>query len=219
MITFMPKWWSLVDTVMNEWGWSMRSSLAVTLIAWSVGLLACSGGGERRSAERSGDQAVTPDTPAAAAVDSGVALAMRDAKGKELGTLRLTDAGQGISVAGRLTGLPPEEHGIHLHTTGKCEPPKFTSAGDHWNPTNRQHGTMNPQGPHLGDLPNFTVTQDGSATIEAATTGGSLRGSNALLDSDGAAVVVHARRDDYKSQPAGNAGDRIACGVVGSGKR
>jgi Cu-Zn family superoxide dismutase len=144
---------------------------------------------------------------------------MRDAAGKDLGTLTLTEGNPTITVAGRLSGLPPGEHAIHLHTVGRCEPPKFESAGDHWNPTNRQHGTDSPRGPHLGDLPNFTVSRDRSALIEAPTPGGTLRGDTALLDSDGAAVVVHARRDDYKTQPAGNSGDRIACGVVEGGER
>ena len=192
----------------------MQSSIAASLLLASGIALAACGESGRRGAEPARDTTAGRDSPAAGAADSGVTAAMRDSSGKELGTLTLTDAGQGIRITGRLSGLPPGEHAIHLHTTGRCDPPKFESAGDHWNPTNRQHGTQNPQGPHLGDLPNFTVGQDGSATIDATTPGGSLRGSNALLDSDGAAVVVHAKRDDYKSQPAVNAGERIACGIV-----
>jgi Cu-Zn family superoxide dismutase len=143
---------------------------------------------------------------------------MRDRDGKDLGTLTLTDAGKGISVAGRVTGLPPGEHGIHLHTVGRCDPPGFDSAGDHWNPTNRKHGTGSAGGPHLGDLPNLTVGQDRSVAVQSTTPGGTLRGENALLDNDGAAVVVHAKRDDYKSQPSGDSGDRVACGVVTAGR-
>jgi Cu-Zn family superoxide dismutase len=142
---------------------------------------------------------------------------MRDANGRALGTLSVTEAANGITVAGRLTGLPPGAHAIHLHTIGKCEPP-FTSAGGHWNPTNRQHGRDNPQGPHLGDLPNITVSADSSASVDVASPGGALRGANGLLDDDGAAVVVHAKADDNRTDPAGNAGDRIACGVLPSGK-
>jgi superoxide dismutase, Cu-Zn family len=172
----------------------MHSYTAAILLGSSLALLSC-----REAARR-----------------DSVTVTMHDAAGKDLGTLTLTGDST-ITAAGRLSGLPPGEHAIHLHTTGRCDPPSFESAGDHWNPTNRQHGTQNPEGPHLGDLPNFTVSQDGSATIQATTPGGTLRGTNALLDSDGAAVVVHAKRDDYKTQPSGDSGDRIACGVVGGG--
>ncbi|MBA3257857.1 MAG: superoxide dismutase family protein, partial [Gemmatimonadales bacterium] len=117
-------------------------------------------------------------------------------------------------VSGRLTGLPPGEHAIHLHAVGRCDPPAFESAGDHWNPTNRQHGTASPKGPHLGDLRNVDVARDSSVSVQETAPGGALRGDNALLGGDGAAVVVHASPDDYKSQPSGGSGDRIACGVV-----
>jgi Cu-Zn family superoxide dismutase len=143
----------------------------------------------------------------------GVTATMHDSAGRDLGTLTLTETAQGIEVSGKLAGLPPGEHAIHLHTVGQCEPP-FTSAGGHWNPTNKQHGTQNPQGPHMGDMANFSVGADSSATIQTTTPGGMLRGANGLLDSDGAAVMVHAGADDYRSDPAGNAGARIACGVV-----
>jgi Cu-Zn family superoxide dismutase len=139
---------------------------------------------------------------------------MRDASGQDLGTLTLTPGGQGIAVAGRLTGLPPGEHGIHLHAVGRCDAPKFESAGDHWNPTNSQHGTATPKGPHSGDLPNLTVAGDSSVTVQATTPGGMLRDSLGLLDTDGAAVIVHAKPDDNRTQPSGGSGDRIACGVV-----
>lgn len=140
---------------------------------------------------------------------------MRDGGDKYLGTLTLSESGGSIALSGRLSGLPPGEHGIHLHTVGQCDAPNFEGAGDHWNPTNRKHGKDTPGGPHFGDLPNITVGQDGSVSVQATTPGGTLRGADAALDGDGSAVVVHARRDDYKTQPSGNSGDRIACGVVG----
>jgi Cu-Zn family superoxide dismutase len=184
----------------------MQSRIAATLLAWSLSLVACGDQG-RRDAGR--------DSPPAEPGVSNVTARMRDAAGKDLGTLTLTEAAGAITIAGRLAGLPPGEHAIHLHEVGRCDPPSFESAGAHWNPTNRQHGEQSPQGPHLGDLPNITVAQDRSVMVQATTPGGALRGANPLLDSDGAAVVVHARRDDYRSQPAGDSGDRIACGVVG----
>ena len=179
----------------------MRSFIAAILLAWSLAFVACGEG------------------PPRGATATSATASMRDANGKELGTVKLADTEDGIDVAGRPSGLPPGDHAIHLHAVGRCDPPKFESAGDHWNPTNRQHGTQNEQGPHLGDLPNFTVGQDGSATIQATTPSGTLRGANALLDADGAAVVVHAKADDYKSQPSGDSGDRIACGVVEAVRR
>jgi Cu-Zn family superoxide dismutase len=196
--------------------YEMKTLIAITVLAGSVVLISCGDSARRDAGGAAGDTAATStaDT-AAAASGQKVTASMRDASGKDLGTLSLSVEGsRGIMTAGRLSGLPPGEHGIHLHTAGKCEGPKFTSAGDHWNPTNRQHGTKNPQGPHSGDMPNITVGQDSSSSVEVTSAGGTVRGDNALLDSDGAAVVVHAKPDDYRTQPSGNSGDRIACGVV-----
>jgi Cu-Zn family superoxide dismutase len=195
----------------------MQSPIVAALLAWSVGLAACGDAGRRDAGRDGGGPGAAQDSPTAAPAANNVTAPMRDPAGRDLGTLTLTEGSQGITVAGRLSGLPPGEHAIHLHAVGRCDPPDFKSAGDHWNPTNRQHGTKNPQGPHLGDLPNITVAQDSSVTVQATTPGGMLHGKNELLDGDGAAVVVHARRDDYRTQPSGNSGDRIACGVVTGG--
>ena len=138
---------------------------------------------------------------------------MRDAAGRELGTLTLAPHMGGLMLTGRVQGLPPGTHGIHLHAAGRCEPP-FESAGAHWNPTDRRHGTQNPAGPHLGDMPNVVVASDGSATVNVMTAGGTLGGDDALMDGDGASVVIHAGADDYRTDPSGNSGARIACGVV-----
>lgn len=150
--------------------------------------------------------AATPGTDPVTAV-------VRDAAGTELGTLTLADASGGIAISGTLRGVPPGTHGFHLHTTGQCEP-TFDAAGGHWNPTNAEHGSEVPQGPHYGDLMNVTVGADSMLTVQATTPGGSLRGEHALLDADGAAVMMHANADDYRSQPSGDAGGRVACGVV-----
>jgi Cu-Zn family superoxide dismutase len=139
---------------------------------------------------------------------------MRDASGRDLGTLTLANASGGLVLTGVVRNLPPGTHAVHLHTIGRCDPPSFESAGPHWNPLSRRHGTLNPQGPHLGDMPNFVVASDGSATIDVMTPGGTLRGADAALDGDGVAVVIHESADDYRTDPSGNSGSRIACGVV-----
>jgi Cu-Zn family superoxide dismutase len=168
-----------------------------------------------RDDDAANDTAASDSPAAATARDPSVTATMRDASGRDVGSLTLTDAGGGISVSGTLRGLPPGEHGMHIHMVGRCDPPTFESAGEHWNPTTRQHGSENPQGPHLGDLPNVTVGADSTATVHGTASGGSLRGTtNMLLDTDGAAVIVHTSRDDYKTDPSGGSGAPIACGVV-----
>ena len=184
----------------------------LTVAAGALLLAACT----KADDDANNDSATKADSAAAAAVpDPSVTVAMRDSAGRDLGTLTLTDAAGGIAISGTLRGLPPGEHGLHVHMTGQCDAPKFEAAGGHWNPTSKQHGTENPQGPHLGDVPNVTVGTDSTAVVQATTAGGSLRGAtDMLLDADGAALVIHATRDDYKTDPSGGSGARIACGVV-----
>jgi superoxide dismutase, Cu-Zn family len=137
-----------------------------------------------------------------------------NAQGQPAGTAMLTSTGDGVFINAQLQGLPEGTHAIHVHQTGRCEPP-FESAGGHFNPSTREHGFLNPAGQHAGDLPNITVRSDGTAAADVFAPGLALTGgANALLDADGAAIVVHAGVDDYRSNPAGNAGPRIACGVV-----
>jgi superoxide dismutase, Cu-Zn family len=188
----------------------MPSRVTVAFMSLSLALAAC-GRSEQDAADRPPASAdtVAPSAPVEAAV--------RDSAGSELGTVTLSEGTAGITIAGRLTGLPPGEHAIHLHLTGRCDPPAFESAGDHWNPTGARHGSEVPRGPHLGDLTNLTVAKDSSVSVNLTTPGGTLRGENALLDPDGAAVVIHAKPDDYRTQPSGASGDRIACGMVGAG--
>jgi Cu-Zn family superoxide dismutase len=138
-----------------------------------------------------------------------------NAKGDKVGTATLTQTKGGVRVAVNLTQLAPGVHALHIHTTGKCDVPDFTTAGGHFNPGMKQHGKDNPMGAHAGDLPNFTVDAKGrgKATIVAAgvTLGD---GSNSLFHPGGTALMVHASPDDYKTDPTGNAGARIACGVI-----
>jgi superoxide dismutase, Cu-Zn family len=108
-------------------------------------------------------------------------------------------------------GLPPGAHGIHVHAVGRCEAPEFTTAGPHWNPTDRKHGRDNPDGAHHGDLPNIQIGADGRGSLNFVIPSASFA---QLFDSDGAALVVHATADDYRTDPSGNSGGRIACGVI-----
>lgn len=150
---------------------------------------------------------VQPPLPAASAT-------IADAAGRPVARASLQRRTGGFLVHVEAAGLAPGTYGVHLHTVGRCDPPGFASAGAHWNPAGRQHGRDNPAGPHLGDLPNLVVGADGRGTIDAAVAGGLAEGSNPLLDADGAAVVVHAQADDYRTDPSGNSGARIACGVL-----
>lgn len=142
---------------------------------------------------------------------------MVDRNGREWGTLRLVDHPGTIAVTGRLTGLAPGPHGFHIHETGRCDPPTFESAGGHWSPLGKQHGLNNPQGPHMGDMPNLLVDENGIADVNHNNTAGVLRGDGGAMDADGAALVVHTDEDDQVTDPSGNSGDRILCGVIEAG--
>ena len=145
---------------------------------------------------------------------------LKDVNGREVGTLQFEDHGSaGVLVTGSFQNLATGQHGIHFHAVGSCEvATNFSSAGAHFNPAGRQHGLSNPAGPHAGDLPNLEIGQFQNGAYRATTSRVTLgNGGPTLLDADGSAVVVHAAADDQKSDPAGNSGARVACGVIRAG--
>ncbi|MES2495538.1 MAG: superoxide dismutase family protein [Pseudomonadota bacterium] len=138
-----------------------------------------------------------------------------DGQGQTRGKAMISQGKDGVVVDVKAVGLPAGVHAVHVHTTGTCTGPDFTSAGGHWNPEKKQHGHDNPAGAHMGDMPNMTVGADGTGELKTVIKGAMVTGGTSpLFDADGAAVVVHAAADDYKSDPTGNAGGRLACGVI-----
>ena len=152
-------------------------------------------------------------TTALTAKDLTVKLA--DGKGQPVGTAKISENKSGVAIKLEVKNLVPGEHALHFHGTAKCEGPAFTTAGGHFNPTMKQHGKDNPMGSHAGDMANFTVGPKGTAKVTITNSAVTLGdGPNSLFTNGGTAMMIHGKGDDYKTDPAGNAGDRIACGVV-----
>lgn len=173
----------------------MLRSVTTAVLA-ATALAAC-------STSQMGDTAGATDTRTATAT-------LRTAANADVGTVTASETGDGVRIMIDARAMPAGPHGAHVHTTGRCDAPGFESAGGHWNPTSRQHGTANPAGPHAGDAPNLLIGTDGTGSLSITLPGGTMAG---LLDGDGSAFMIHAGADDYRTDPSGNSGGRIACGV------
>jgi superoxide dismutase, Cu-Zn family len=191
------------------------------LVAATLALVACNGDQPGVAGDPTLTDTVAPGQ-APVAVGVGTAAdartALLNAQGDTVGTATLREMGQGVQIALSVRGLPPGEKGFHVHQVGRCDPPAFESAGSHFAPQGREHGFENPAGPHAGDLRNIVVGSDGTAQQEFTAENVTLRdGPNSLFDADGTSLVIHAGPDDYRTDPSGNSGDRIACGVITRG--
>jgi Cu-Zn family superoxide dismutase len=178
-----------------------KEKIAMKRLAWVFAILILIGG-KAYGQPKAGD-------PAGSAT-------IINSNGEPVGSATLTQGPQSVTIAVEVSQLPPGRHGFHIHAIGKCDPPDFQTAGGHFNPFDKKHGLKNPEGPHAGDLPNLEVGPDGKGKIEATVGGLTLgkEGLAVLLDSKGTAVVIHAGPDDEVTDPAGNSGARIACGVI-----
>lgn len=199
-------------------------SSASILIVGALSLAACSK--LEAPSDNATADAVTAENGAAVNMGGDKAMAgvpttanFNGGDGALLGTVTISEDPNGLVMNINAVGMPAGVHGIHLHEKGLCEGPKFESAGGHWNPAGKKHGRDNPAGAHAGDLANLTVTANGTANVSVSVADAKMSsGAMMLADTDGTALVIHAKADDYKTDPSGDSGDRIACAVVAKGR-
>ncbi|SDM96633.1 superoxide dismutase, Cu-Zn family [Fictibacillus solisalsi] len=182
---------------------------SVGILSLGILLSACSSNNNMKSDPKSeGASSMSKSSP--------ITVQLMNSHGQKAGIATLEQAAEGVKVKVEAKGLAPGKHGIHFHENGVCEVPKFESAGKHFNTTKKLHGFENPKGPHVGDLKNITADQSGNASADLMSSLVTLQEGkdNSLLKEGGTALVVHAQADDYKTDPSGNSGDRILCGVI-----
>jgi Cu-Zn family superoxide dismutase len=184
----------------------LAAATGIHLAAQNPGAGAAGGGGGRQGGGRGGR----------GGRGGMVTVDMKNAQGQSVGTATISGGPNGVSIAYDFKGLPAGEHALHIHQNAKCDPPDFMSAGGHFNPDMKKHGTMNPEGPHNGDMPNFTAAADGTAkgTVMNEHVAMMPQAPNSIFANGGTALMIHATADDMKTDPAGNAGARIACGTI-----
>ena len=189
------------------------SGLSVLAVA---GLLVGAAAAQAPQAPQAPKPPKTPKAPKPAKGRTSAAAVINDAKGQKVGDARFKEGKNSVEMSVTVMNLPPGVHAIHVHNVGTCEAPDFKTAGPHFNPTNKQHGLDNPEGHHMGDMPNMTVDAKGKGKFKATLQGVTLatQNANSLFHEGGTAVVIHEKPDDMKTDPAGNAGARIACGPI-----
>lgn len=180
----------------------------------AAGILAAACGGGPASGKSTATQ--DPSSHLAAPTNQRAMSGLLDKDGKAVGSATLSEDRVGLRLELRVVGLPEGFHGVHVHAVGKCEGPEFTTAGAHFNPAGKVHGTLSTNGPHAGDLGNLEVKKDGTGLLSVTTPHLSLvpGASTNVAASGGLAIVIHAQKDDEKTDPTGNSGARIACGVI-----
>jgi Cu-Zn family superoxide dismutase len=147
--------------------------------------------------------------------DPSATAEILNAKGQKIGSATFTETADGVRINVQVSKLPPGVHAMHLHNVGDCHGPDFKSSGPHFNPFGKKHGAKNPDGPHAGDLPNFEVKPDGTAEVEVTAKLVTLKeGKNSLFQTGGTCLMIHEKADDEVTDPTGNAGERLACGVI-----
>ncbi|HEX7065739.1 MAG TPA: superoxide dismutase family protein [Bacillales bacterium] len=189
----------------------------ILLIFLVMSLAACGSLGQQsdHSTQRSADQEKAEKVSGKTGAKS-LLIPLQNQKGKAIGEARFVQTPEGVQITIEASKLEPGLHGIHIHDTGKCVPPDFESAGEHFNPFHMEHGLKNPKGPHAGDLPNIMVEENGTVQTSILAKKVTLEKGkkNSLLDENGSALVIHAKPDDNKSQPSGASGERVACGEI-----